>query len=249
MIESRFFRGIILDAVKSARKRGFAYTDFLSEEEQAEAELILKRESDVSFSLFGGYEEAERRVLCVYEDDAPQSWPVSLMDISVRDKTAELKHSDVLGSVMALSVERGVLGDIICCREHASVFILKNMESYFSQNLLRIGKYACDVTVRSEWDEPDFFRKFLELECVISSNRLDCYVSELARLSRNDSVELIREGRVAVNGRTVTAPAMRLNASDKLTIRGKGKFIIESDPANCPATQKGRLRILIKKYN
>ena len=99
MIDDRFFRGIILDAVKSAHKRGFAFTDFLSEEEQAEAELILKRENDVSFSFFGGYAEAERRVLCVYEDEAPQSWPISLMDISVRDKTAEPKHSDVLGSV------------------------------------------------------------------------------------------------------------------------------------------------------
>lgn len=248
MIEQRFYRGYILDMISAARKRGFAYTGFLSGEECAEADLLLRNEKDLSFSLYGGYTDADRRVLCIYTD-APPAWPISLMKVTVHGKNVSLSHRDVLGSIMALAVERRVIGDIICAGNNASVFILRNMGAFFSQNLVRIGGYTCDTCICDEWEEPQYERDFLDIDCVITSNRIDCYVAQLANISRSGSLGLIKNGAVLLNGRTVVSADTKLRAGDKLTIRGKGKFILETDPDTCSVTQKGRLRMRIKKYN
>jgi RNA-binding protein YlmH len=79
----------------------------------------------------------------------------------------------------------------------------------------------------------------------VSSLRLDCVVAELACASRSKANEIIRELRVFVNYENEENNSRNLKEGDILTIRGKGKFIIESIVGY---TKKNRIILKILQY-
>ena len=75
--------------------------------------------------------------------------------------------------------------------------------------------------------------------------RLDSVVSELIKVSRNKSSELIKEERVFLNFVVEPRGTKEVKVSDILTIRGKGRFkIIEI----IRRTRNERFVIKVQKY-
>ena len=75
--------------------------------------------------------------------------------------------------------------------------------------------------------------------------RLDNIVSELSKTSRTKAEEIIRQERVILNYETITKDSKLVKTGDKLTIRGKGKFVVKEQIGN---TKKGRFILKIAKY-
>lgn len=88
--------------------------------------------------------------------------------------------------------------------------------------------------------------EFEEIKIIISSNRIDSFVSELARTSRSMAEIIIEEQRVFVNSELVYKTSKKINEGDIITIRGKGKFIFEGIQRE---TKSGKLLAVMKKYN
>ena len=88
-------------------------------------------------------------------------------------------------------------------------------------------------------------KEFEEFKIVISSNRLDNFVSELARCSRTKANEIIEEGRVLVNNINELKFSKKINVGDVITIRGKGKFIYDGEENK---TRSDRIVVNIRKY-
>ena len=89
-------------------------------------------------------------------------------------------------------------------------------------------------------------REFLEIPAVVSSLRLDCMVAACTRLSREKAGALIREGLVLLSHLAATVPSRIGQRGDKLSIRGKGRLLLDSVGA---ATKKRRFHSLMKKYS
>jgi RNA-binding protein YlmH len=87
--------------------------------------------------------------------------------------------------------------------------------------------------------------QFEFISIIISSNRLDNFVSELAHCSRGNAQEYLKLGKVFINGVNEFKDSKKLIEGDTITIRGKGKFIFDSIIGE---TKNNRLNILIKKY-
>ena len=87
--------------------------------------------------------------------------------------------------------------------------------------------------------------EFEEFTIIVSSIRLDCFVSELAKCSRSKAEEYIELGKVFINSIQELKTSKKLVAGDVITIRGKGKFIFSNIEKE---TSKARCVILIKKY-
>ena len=87
--------------------------------------------------------------------------------------------------------------------------------------------------------------QFEEKIIQISSNRLDNIVSELACTSRNKAVQIIDSERVFINGKIETKLTKQIKEKDIITIRGKGKYIYDSEIGN---TKSGRIKLRILKY-
>ena len=83
------------------------------------------------------------------------------------------------------------------------------------------------------------------IKIITSSLRLDNIVSELAKTSRNKASEILLQERVFVNYENETKNTKQVKEKDVISIRGKGKFIIDEIIGN---TKKGNFIINVKKY-
>ena len=79
----------------------------------------------------------------------------------------------------------------------------------------------------------------------MASPRLDCVVAAVAGLSRDKAASAIASGLVTLNYREELSSSRLLEEGAKLSIRGKGKFVIDRLG---PKTKKGRLCIGGRKY-
>jgi RNA-binding protein YlmH len=157
-----------------------------------------------------------------------------------------LTHRDYLGSLLALGLEREVLGDIdVPDEHHATLFCRASIADYLLTAVERIGNDK--VKIERIALPPDFrgSRRRQPISDTVASARLDCVVAALANLSRDTAQSAIRDGRVELDyleelrvDRTVEPPCT-------ISLRGVGKFNVLSIATQ---TKKGRWRLLAEKY-
>jgi RNA-binding protein YlmH len=157
-----------------------------------------------------------------------------------------LTHRDWLGAILALGLERHVLGDIAVLDEHrAVVFVKPAIVPFIADTLHHAGS---DTVRASAITLPDGFeipRSFERMEASVASPRLDGVVRALTNLSRSDAASLVLAGDVELNYFPEEKTDAPVEDGDILSIRGYGKYIIDS--ANT-VTRRGRNRLVARKY-
>lgn len=83
------------------------------------------------------------------------------------------------------------------------------------------------------------------MSIIVTSMRLDNFVSELAKCSRSRADEILNEQRVLVNYELETKFSKKVNVGDIITIRGKGKFVVQEIERK---TRSDKFIINIQKY-
>lgn len=156
----------------------------------------------------------------------------------------KLGHRDLLGSIMNLGVERSKIGDILIGEDCAYLFCEKSMAPYFMENLEKVRHTLVKISVVS-CDEITVQQNLVEKEGIITSNRLDAVIACVHKLSRSQALELLRQEKVFVNGKTIQNPTYSCRKDDIVSVRGFGRFIYQSDYG---ATNKGRLKIKYQLY-
>lgn len=221
----------------------FKFLGFLSLEEAVFAKKFLENRN-VKFSFFGGYDVAERVILCClpsWSDTA--DFPITAITFSYR--TADkLTHRDFLGALMSLGLTRDSIGDILVGEGIAVAFLSDEISEYVFTQIEKIGRVG--VTLKKGFTEPLPDKgELAEFSVTIASNRLDCIVSAIINTSRNKATELILGGFVTVNSEITDKSTKSVFEGDALSIRGKGKFIVSS---LCDVTRKNRIILKYKKY-
>ncbi len=228
-----------------SQKRPY-FLGFLDETEAALCGETLERTRDARWLLWGGYEEAERKVLGLFPDyleASTESFPLVPVTFLFREEDT-LSHRDFLGSFMALGVERSTIGDILVGKGCCVAFLRKEMEAYFLQNLRKIGRIGVRAVPGAEEPLP-IVREFVERVGVIASPRLDCLVAFLCGTSREKAAGLITAGMVMRNHKEILSVSEHVCEGDKISVRKHGKFLIDRLG---PLTAKGRLSIQCRKY-
>lgn len=222
------------------------YTAFLDERRQMLAEAALHSAGTEYFRFFGGYENAVRRVLCIYpEYNVPEDvdFPVKAIKFTFRQQDA-VTHSQLLGTVMSLGIKRELTGDMIC-GSGCAYAILSPAAASLASGISKIGR----VGVKAYYAEPaEIVRKenYESKRFSVSSLRLDCILSAAAGISRVKAAEFIKSEGVDVNYIKIFSPDRNMAEGDVFSARGKGKYIFESIDGN---SQKGRIFISVKKYS
>lgn len=219
------------------------YLGFLSQEQAVLAGEILKNRN-IRFSFFGGYEDAQRVMLGCFPDWMENGdFPITAVTFIFR-KTDSLRHRDFLGSLMALGLKREVIGDILIESGRAVVFCLSEIADYVLNQIDKIGRTGVE-------GKEGCFEPLPERDCMseftdtIASQRLDCVISSLCKLSRGEACRKITEGAVSVNSVLTEKITKTVSDGDIITVRGSGKFIIES---LADKTRKNRIVLKYKKY-
>ena len=239
--KDKLFLSKLDDAVFLCQKRQKPYFfSFLSEAEQARAEDHLKRIGFDSYGFFGGYENSERKVLCLdcYGDD--EDYPIEALEFSYR-AADKLTHRDFLGALMSLGIERETVGDILVGDGRTVVFVKSEIAEYIESQIFKIGRVGVRISDADIGSLPQG-RGVEEMSAVVSSLRLDNIVAAVSGLSREKTKNLILSGNVTLNFVECTNISKAVCDGDTLTVRGKGKFKINGVMGE---TKKHRIRISI----
>lgn len=254
MIDNRL-EARLLDLARTAERGVPAATPFLTPEERGYAEEFLCRRS-LRYAVSGGYDEAERAVIVLlpdYLESEYLDWDEYFLPVAViASGYVSLTHRSFLGALIALGIDRDAMGDILLFPFGAVVFVTPAIAGFLLDNpspLRRVGADAvkvtpCDAPPATREVIASFRRAYEEFSDVVASLRLDCAVASFARSSREKAKALIAEGKVYLNHREESRPDASISEQDIISIRGVGKFRIET----LRLTQKSRIRIGAKRY-
>ncbi|MDR1692834.1 MAG: RNA-binding protein [Oscillospiraceae bacterium] len=208
------------DLAKKAAKTGCAATRFLT---PAEARRITERftnRRDVNLTLSGGFSGAERVRGIFTNPDWGRYGQEDLFAALKISAYEELGHRDVLGSLMALGIEREVIGDIL---PGGYLVCLPEMAPFITQNLERIGRLPVTVATAELGALPVTEEAVQEKTDTVASLRLDALLSAAFGLSRGRAAELIEAGRVSLNHMECLQPDKTAEEGAVLSVRGMGR--------------------------
>ncbi len=239
----------MIDLSKIAERKNInTFTDFLN---LAEINLFysIKNElSTVEYGLFGGYEGAERKVLCFYGDTSVKAFTcyISCIKISPLNKkfSDDLNHRDYLGAILNLGIERCMIGDILVKEKEGYVFCETSISRYIIDNLDKVKHTNVKLSIVSG-DELDIKPNFKEIRGTVSSERLDAIIALAFNTSRSSITSLITGGKVYIDGKLVLHNSYNLKINETISVRGHGKFIYKGLENQ---TKKGRYYVTILKY-
>ena len=220
---------LLASADDKARQRDnkniLTHTGFLSMAQQA---VLEQAHPDGVFS--GGYEDAERRMLLFLPDwleaVPAEDGPIRVLRVSLPKGAPKLTHRDYLGSLLALGIERSVIGDILVREDGADILVASDMADYLAQHYVQAGRALlhCEALSLAGLRPPVYEVK--EVRDTVASLRLDSVLASMFSLSRGHAQEAIRQGLAAVNGRQILKPDFFLAEGDKVSLRGKGKAVL-----------------------
>lgn len=234
------------------RNISLSYTHFLDSFEIAQATQYMARLKkfypQVDYSFWGGYKDAERKILCVYStyiETSFKDFPLKVVEFRYNPNFCKLTHRDFLGSIMSLQVKRNSIGDIIVGDGISQVVVSSVVCDVILDEITRIGKQGVKSRVL-DTVTLEIVQNFKEISSTVPSLRLDCIVGTSLNVSRTQAVQLIKSKLVTLNYLEMVSPSSLVKLGDVISIRGYGKFIVDS--ISSEPTKKGRLHILIKKY-
>lgn len=253
--EERSIFSHMLDLAERSRLRSTVESgSFVSDSMRMRADTMLSQMGYSDYFFFGGYSEAERTCPVFYteycDSDMISETP-SLAEITfVRaeldrfNKSAELSHRDVLGSLMGLGIERDSVGDINIENGSAVFTVKESIAPFIKESLDKISRYPVSVTVyeKLEMHRNDDSEERFD---TVASLRLDAVTASLFSTSRSISSDAITAGLVSVNGVTVKKNDFTVSEGDKISFRGHGRAKLEKIDG---LSKKGRTRILYKKW-
>ena len=219
-------------------------TDFLNPHEINLSISILNRFKDqVSYEIDGGYEDSESSIIYInpayrYENEDND---LVLFKFETNNK---IKHGDVLGSILGLSMDRRKIGDILIGEKFTYFFVKREISNFIEINLTKVSKY--NILLSREDDISGLPKKEYDYKKVIvSSFRLDNLISKVFNLSRSKVKDMIQVELVKVNFTKETRPHLELELGDLVSVRHYGRFRLYDLEGN---TKKGN-SVLIMRLN
>ncbi len=178
---------------------------------------------DIQVNVVGGYDEAERCVITFTPNYIEEVNPFSYIKIDINKFQNQLKHRDVLGSVIGLGLTREKIGDIIIKDNYCYVIVLSEIKDFILDNLKYIGRQKISLCEVFNIDHI-IKKEKVEKTVTLSSLRIDNFIAKVTNLSRSNVKEIIEQEKVFLNFNVLTNFSKEIQENDIVTIRGYGRF-------------------------
>ena len=247
--EDKLLLAKIWDKINAGvRKNVIASTCFLSPRELEMARYLF---GDLEgLHAFGGYEEAERKMLIFLPEYLDES-ALTDEDSPLVCLRAEFyhgdspSHRDFLGALMGAGIGRETLGDICVGKESCDFFVTAEIAPYVEQNFTSAGRTHVRITRISpdqvQIPEPEI----KELKDTLASLRLDSIIASGFRVSRSLAAQYISQGKAAIDGLPCEKPDKAVAEGAKISVRGLGKIKLVTINGK---TRKDRISVIIHRY-
>lgn len=247
--EDRVLLAKLWDKIQTGMRKNIpANTCFLSPRELEMARYLFGDAEGLT--VFGGYEDAERRMLVylpeyldessLYEDDAP------LCCLRATFFEADsLSHRDFLGALMGAGIARETVGDICVGKGCCDFFVTAEVAPYILQNFLSAGRTRVHISRVSLRDARIPEPEVKEIKDTVASLRLDSIISSGFRIGRSLAAQHIHAGKAAIDGLPCEKPDKTVSEGMKISVRGLGKIKLQAINGK---TKKDRISVVIHRY-
>ena len=226
-------------------------TGLLDTHEQALAIASSRHAAGVRTFMYGGYDEAERRMLVCVPRDLPVSdgeaveGLLRVLRVKLPAISRELSHRDYLGSILGLGIDRSVTGDILVRDDGADIIIMPEIADFLKREYSQVGRTVVKVSTVpiEELIIPDIRTEVIK--DTVPSLRLDCVISSAFRISRAKAAEAIRAGIVSVDHIECLKTDFRLEEGAIMVLKGKGKAVLREVGGE---SKKNRVWIKIERF-
>ena len=199
---------------------------------------------------FGGYEDAERKMLVYLPDYLEES---SLMEedsplVCLRATFYEgdsPSHRDFLGALMGAGIARETVGDICVSQGSCDFFVTDEIAPYILQNFTGAGRTKLHLSKipLTEVCVPE--PEVKEIRDTVASVRLDSIIASGFRIGRSATAQYITAGKAAIDGLPCEKADKTVAEGAKISVRGLGKIKLKTIGGQ---TKKGRISVVIDRY-
>lgn len=221
-------------------------TDFLDPRQRFIVESIVKQSEDLKVFTEGLFENAERKRMLIapsYFEPAEEEFQITIYSIHYPTKFVQLRHPDVLGSLLSIGLDRSKFGDIRLTENTVQFALTMEIADYVRAHLTSIGKVKVhleEVDATTPYIQNE--EKWVENSYTVSSMRLDVVLATIANISRQKSQSLINAGKVKVNWTVREAVAFELQEGDIVSARGFGRMKVIMTEGR---TKKDKIRLQV----
>lgn len=201
-------------------------------------------------TVFGGYEDAERRMLVYLPDYLTQEWLYS-EEAPLVCLRAEFfrgdspSHRDFLGALMGAGIGRETVGDICVGKESCDFFVTAEIAPYILQSFTGAGRthlrLSAIALAQAYIPQPEI----KEIRDTLASLRLDSVISSGFRIGRSLAAQYVTQGRAAIDGLPCEKPDKPVAEGAKISVRGLGKIKLAAINGK---TKKDRISVTIHRY-
>ncbi len=200
----------------------------------------------LKFICKGLNSDSEKKMIMISPKDYDVSYfdfPVVYFKIDGQNKFRELFHKDFLGTIMSLGIKREIMGDLIVKNSICFGIITEEKYGIINQEIKKIGNVPVKFQEIFKEDVPE--SEFKSEILLVSSLRIDSFVSAVTGLSRQKSVEEIEKGNVLLNYNIQKDKSTEIKEGDILTVKKIGKFKFQEIKGE---SRKNKIRINVKKF-
>ena len=199
---------------------------------------------------FGGYEDAERKMLVYLPEYLDESYlteegsPMVCLRATFFEKDT-LSHRDFLGALMGAGIARETVGDICVAKGSCDFFVTEEIAPYIARNFLSAGRTKLSVQQipLSAVSVPE--PEIKEIRDTLASLRLDSVISSGFRIGRSLAAQYVTAGKAAIDGLPCEKPDKPVAEGCKVSVRGLGKIKLATVGGQ---TKKGRISVTIHRY-
>lgn len=248
-LEDRLLLAKLWDKIGAGmRKNIMASTRFLSPRELEMARYLLGEPEGLY--AFGGYHDAERKMLVYLPDYLDESTlegeesPVVLLRATFYQGDSP-NHRDFLGALMGAGIGRETVGDICVDKGSCDFFVTEEIAPYILQNFTSAGRTKLHLEqlplASANIPEPEV----KEVRDTLASLRLDSVISSGFRIGRSLAAQYVTTGKAAIDGLPCEKPDKAVAEGSKISVRGLGKIRLTRINGT---TKKDRISVTIHRY-
>lgn len=219
----------ILDKIEIVlKKHTIQFTDFLDPYEIELAKSVLNSFIDLEYIIKGGFENSERKIIIIYPEYIfKEDIEIPISSLKIIGNLMDINHKDYLGSILSLGLKRNKIGDILVYEDFALVLVKKEICDYIIYNLQKVKNNNVEVSLHilNSIKPPKYQYKYLNK--FLKSLRLDVIISSTFKISRKESINIIKAGNIKVNWENVKKPSKKIKEKDLISVKGFGRFTLD----------------------
>lgn len=247
--EDKMLLGKLWDKIDAGmRKNILASTCFLSPRELELSRYLFG--TPEGLQEFGGYEDAERKML-VYLPEYLDASALTQEDSPLVCLRATFyqgdspSHRDFLGALIGAGISRENIGDICVGKGSCDFFVTASVAPFLLQSFTGAGRthLHLEQVPLTQVQVPD--PEIKEIRDTLASLRLDSVISAGFRIGRSLASTYVTAGKASIDGLPCEKPDKPVSEGCKISVRGLGKIKLAKINGT---TKKDRISVVIHQY-